>query len=151
MQTNAKQSTVTAITSELINALDIVVNFAEGNCLDPTDSDMEDDPDLAELADQQRGAIDTVNQFLEMISPNFWLVSSLDQNCSMNRYDLENTVNIIDGYFFPRPHEDGNRGEIESFNRAKAEALVNLQRRIALLESMSVEKFYEAKRRKLPV
>jgi hypothetical protein len=151
MQTNAKQSTVTAITSELINALDIVVNLAEGNCLDPTDPDMQDDPDLAEQADQQLGAIDTINQFLELISPDFWLVGSVDQNISMNRYDLENTVNVIDGYFFPRPHEDGNCGEIEAFNRAKAEALVNLQRRIALLESMSVEQFFTAKKRKIPL
>ena len=151
MQTHVKQSTVTAITPELIKALDIVVNLAEGNCLDPTDPDMQDDPDLAEQADQQLGAIDTVNQFIEMISPDFWLVRSVDQNISMNRYDLENTVNVIDGYFLPRPHEDGNCGEIEAFNRAKAEALVNLQRRIALLESMSVEQFFTAKKRKIPL
>jgi hypothetical protein len=53
--------------------------------------------------------------------------------------------------FFPRPHEDGNYGEIEAFNRAKAEALVNLQRRIALLESMTVEQFFTAKKRKIPL
>jgi len=151
MQTNAKQSTVNPITSELINALDIVVNLAEGNSLDPTDPDMQDDPDLAEQANQQLGAIDTINQFLEMISPDFWLVGSVDQNISMNRYELENTVNIIDGYFLPRPHEEGNKGEIEAFNRAKAEVLLHLQRKMECIQSLSVEKFYEAKRRKLPV
>jgi hypothetical protein len=151
MQTNAKQSTVNPITSELINALDIVINLAEGNCLDPTDPDMEDDPDLAEQADQQLGAIDTVNQFLELISPDFWLVGSVDQNYSMNRYELENTVNAIDGYFLPRPHEEGNKGEIEAFNRAKAEVLLHLQRKMAFIQSLSVEKFYEAKRGKIPV
>jgi hypothetical protein len=151
MQTNVKQPTVTPITSELINALDIVVNLAEGNCLDPTDPDMQDDPDLAEQADKQLGAIDTVNQFLEMISPGFWLVGSVDHNCSMNRYELENTINTIDGYFLPRPHEEGNKGEVEAFNRAKAEVLLHLQRKMACIQSLSVEKFYEAKRCKIPV
>ena len=67
MQTHSEQPSAILVTAELVKALDIVVNLAEGNCLDQTDPDMEDDPDLLLEAKSQLAAIDTVNAFLSML------------------------------------------------------------------------------------
>jgi hypothetical protein len=67
MQIHSEKQTAIPEMAEFIKALDIVVNLAEGNCLDPTDPDMEDDPDLLKEANSQLSAIDTINEFLSML------------------------------------------------------------------------------------
>ena len=84
MQTHSEQPAAIPITAELIKALDIVVNLAESNCLDPTDPDMEDDPDLLEQANCQLGAIDTVNEFLSSLAPGNLYLCAEEQSSSMN-------------------------------------------------------------------
>ena len=82
MQTNSEQPTAILEMAELIKALEIVVNLAEGNCLDPTEPDMEDDPDLLMEANSQLGAIDTVNEFLSMLVSGSLYLDFGDQ-CSL--------------------------------------------------------------------
>lgn len=82
MQTNSEQPAAIPVTAELIKALDIVVNLAEGNCLDLTDPDMEDDPDLLLEAKSQLAAIDTINEFLSMLVSGSLYLAFGDQ-CSL--------------------------------------------------------------------
>ena len=82
MQIHSEQPTAIPEMAELIKALDIVINLAEGNCLDPTDPDMEDDPDLLMEANSQLGAIDAVNAFLSMLVSGSMYLGFGDQ-CSL--------------------------------------------------------------------
>lgn len=85
MEIHSEQPTAIPEMAELIKALDIVVNLAEGNCLDPTDPDMEDDPDLLMEANSQLGAIDTVNEFLSMlVSGSLYL--GFGDHCSLPKF-----------------------------------------------------------------
>lgn len=136
-------SNPTHFQGDFLESLDTVWQLATLNCLDNENDP--DDPDtdyeIAQECHRQRNALNAVQEYLDICTAAI----------SMNRYELENAINDIDGYFLPRPHEDGNKREIEAFNRAKAEVLKNLERKMACIASVSVEQFYQAKKRVMPV
>ena len=98
MQTQSEQPTAIPVTAELIKALDIVVNLAEGNCLDPADPDMEDDPDLLMEANSQLGAIETVNEFLSMLVSGSLHLSISDQISLPKCLDQTQLTSIDEGH-----------------------------------------------------
>ncbi|MDX8128137.1 hypothetical protein QLH52_12650 [Methylomonas sp. OY6] len=67
MQCDFEQIFGTANTVKLIKALDIVVNLAEGNCLETSDPLIASDPALLEEAQCQLRALDIVNAFLNKL------------------------------------------------------------------------------------
>lgn len=139
-----EENTGKYVLEELLTALAIVVELAQGNCLDTHD------PDMADECDRQLGAVDLVKQFVadntpELLGPTAGIIPP------MNRYETEYAVDRIDGYFLPKPHESGKKGEIDAFNRAKAECLLHLERQIECTKALSVEQFYQAKKRPLPI
>ncbi len=128
---------------DFLESLDIVLQLATSNCLDnendPSDPDTEHE--IAKECHRQRNALNVVQEYLTICSSDI----------SMNRYELKYAISDIDGYFLPRPHEDGNKREIEAFNRAKVEVLKNLERKMSCIASVSAEQFYQAKKRVIPV
>lgn len=128
--------------NEFYKALSLVVELAEGNCLDS------DDPDVANDSKRQLEAVDLVKQFIAG-SQTVILGSETDLNPPANRYEFENAVNRIEGYFLPKPHERGNQGEIDAFDRAKTECLFHLERALSCTRYLSLEQFFMAKKRKL--
>ena len=133
----------TLFQGNFLESLDIVWQLATSNCLDNENDP--DDPDteyeIVQECHRQRNALNVVQEYLTICSSDI----------SMNRYELKYAISDIDGYFLPRPHEDGNICEIEAFNRAKAEALKNLQQKMASIASVSVEQFYQVKKLVKPV
>lgn len=58
----------------------------------------------------------------------------------MNRYQIQNAVRLVEGYFLPRPHEGG--GGVEAFERAKAECVAVLSVQIKNIETLKQEQFF---------
>lgn len=136
-------SNPTLFQGDFLESLDTVWQLATLNCLDNENDP--DDPDteyeIAQECHRQRNALNVVQEYLTICSSDI----------SMNRYELKYAISDIDGYFLPRPHEDGNKREIEAFNRAKVEVLKNLERKMSCIASVSAEQFYQAKKRVIHV
>lgn len=64
----------------------------------------------------------------------------------MNRYQLQNAIEKVDGYFLPSPSKPG--GNPAEFERAKTECLYHLQTQINNIQALSFEQF--ATHKKLP-
>lgn len=63
MKKVSEENTGKYVLEELLTALAIVVELAEGNCLNPHD------PDMADECDRQLGAVDLVKQFVADNTP----------------------------------------------------------------------------------
>lgn len=144
MAMNSDKSADKYTFQELFEALSRVVELAQGNCLDP------DDPDVADEANRQLSAIDLVKQFMADNSPESRLILDMALIPPMNRYEVENAAFRIEGYFLPKPHECGNQGEMNAFDRAKSECLYHLARALSCTKVLSPEQFFQATKRKLP-
>jgi len=66
----------------------------------------------------------------------------------MNRYQLKNSVEKVDGYFYPTPHQrSGGSGGLEAaFNTAKSETLVHLQAQIKNIRTLTFQQFATEKK-----
>lgn len=64
----------------------------------------------------------------------------------MNRYQLQNAIEKVDGYFLPSPTKLG--GYPTEFERAKTECLYHLRAQIDNIQALSFEQF--ATHKKLP-
>lgn len=66
----------------------------------------------------------------------------------MNRYQLKNSVEKVDGYFFPTPHQRlGGSGGLEAaFNTAKSETMVHLQAQIENIRTLTFQQFATEKK-----
>jgi len=66
----------------------------------------------------------------------------------MNRYQLRNSVEKVDGYFFPTPYQRlGGSGGLEAaFNTAKSETLVHLQAQIENIRKLTFQQFATEKK-----
>jgi hypothetical protein len=144
MAMDSDKSAVKYTFQELFEALSLVVELAQGNCLDP------DDPDVANEANRQLSATDLVKQFIAANSPESRLILDMALIPPMDRYEVENAAFRIDGYFLPKPHECGNQGEMNAFDRAKSECLYHLARGLVCTKALSVEQFFQATKRKIP-
>lgn len=133
-------SNPTLFQGDFLESLDTVWQLATLNCLD-NENDPDTEYEIAQECHRQRNALNVVQEYLTICSSDI----------SMNRYELKYAISDIDGYFLPRPHEDGNKREIEAFNRAKVEVLKNLERKMSCIASVSAEQFYQAKKRVIPV
>ena len=67
---------------------------------------------------------------------------------TMNRYDLKNAVDKVDGYFFPKPEQQvGCKGGLEAaFMSAQAECLHQLQVQMDNVRALTFEQFAAAKK-----
>lgn len=57
----------------------------------------------------------------------------------MNRYELQNAVEKVDGYFLPCPSKSG--GNPAEFERARNECLHHLKAQINNIQALSFEQF----------
>ncbi len=66
----------------------------------------------------------------------------------MNRYELGNAVEKVDGYFLPKPEQRvGCKGGLKgAFEAAQAECLHNLLVQIEHVRSLSFEQFADKKK-----
>lgn len=62
----------------------------------------------------------------------------------MNRYELQNAIEKVDGYFLPSPSKPG--GNTVEFERAKNECLYHLRVQIDNIRALSFEQFATQKR-----
>ena len=60
----------------------------------------------------------------------------------MNRYQKENAVSKIAGYFLPRPHETALGKRDEAFERAKQEAIQHMRDALEHVEAISAEEYF---------
>lgn len=57
----------------------------------------------------------------------------------LDRYQRENAIRLVDGYFLPSPCKPG--GAQVEFERAKAECAAQLRKQTAQIESLTWEQF----------
>lgn len=67
----------------------------------------------------------------------------------MDRYSLENAVNHINDYYYPRPCEHDDAGKRKAFERARVEATRWKNEYIANMSIVTYEQFIAAKKRRL--
>lgn len=60
----------------------------------------------------------------------------------MNRYEKENAINTISGYYLPRPHETALGKKADAFERAKQETIDNLRKALANVEAISADEYF---------
>jgi hypothetical protein len=60
----------------------------------------------------------------------------------VNRYEIDNAVYKVDGYFIPRTQEQPDA----TFQRAKSERLDALKKEISFLEQLNYEQFLGTRR-----
>jgi non-ribosomal peptide synthetase component F len=74
------------------------------------------------------------------------MTTAKDMCASIDRYELQNTVDKVDGYFIRRPLE-----AVEpAFVRAKAECLTHLRRQIECIEALTIDQFSEVRCMRYP-
>jgi hypothetical protein len=61
----------------------------------------------------------------------------------MDRYSTQNAVDVVNGYFTPRPGESSQ----SAFLRAKVESLSNIQRYVENIGALTYETFLKITRR----
>jgi hypothetical protein len=64
----------------------------------------------------------------------------------MNRYELSNTIWMVDGYYNPAPHEDVLGKQEVVFDRAKSECLKNLRAQPSRVEALTYDQFKHPKK-----
>ena len=67
----------------------------------------------------------------------------------MNQYEKLLAVEKIEGYYMPRPHEEGTSKELDALGRAKAECLSALRRQIECVEAISAGDFCSITKRRV--
>lgn len=60
----------------------------------------------------------------------------------MDRYEVENAVYKVDGYFIPRTQEKTDA----TFQRARSDCLDALKKEVAFLEQLTYEQFRDTRR-----
>ena len=55
----------------------------------------------------------------------------------MNQYQQQNAIRLIDGYYIPAAQDTPS----ETFEQAKAETIINLQKTIETLQDITEEQF----------
>lgn len=64
-----------------------------------------------------------------------------------DRYQRDNAIRHVSGYYLPRPHEEALGMQGEAFRRAKAECLSALRVQISAIESLTKVDFFAERKR----